>query len=102
MMMSPRDRGMYIVTSIGMCMDCHGADLQGGTIPFAPVPGVHIPWAKTAPGIARLPMFKTDAAAVRFFETGLLPNGTRARPPMPQYRLKSEDAQAVVMYLRSR
>ena len=101
MMMSPRDRAMYIVTRLGMCSDCHGADFHGSMLPFVPAPGVKMPWAAKAPSIAGLRMFKSDAAAVRFLETGVLPGGGHARPPMPEYRMKSEDAHAVVMYLRS-
>ena len=36
-----------------------------------------------------------------FFTTGLTPKGTPAGPPMPTYKLKPDDAEAVVEYLKS-
>ena len=82
-------RGVYLVHNVSMCADCHGTALTGLKQPF------------NAPSIAGLPQFTSDADAVHFFRTGLLPNGKRARPPMPQYRLNASDASATVAYLRS-
>ena len=59
------------------------------------------PNAIRIPGIAGLPQFAKDDDAVKFFETGLLPDGSRARPPMRQFRFKHSDAVALVAYLRS-
>ncbi len=92
-------RGQYLVGPAGQCSDCHGAALAGGPNQIPGPPG--IPWAPSVPQIAGLPMFATDAQAVAFFETGLLPDGSKARPPMPQYRFAEADAQAIVAYLRS-
>ncbi|MBI5424207.1 MAG: c-type cytochrome [Opitutae bacterium] len=33
--------------------------------------------------------------------TGVKPDGSMPRPPMPQFRLSEEDARAVVAYLRA-
>ena len=38
----------------------------------------------------------TAEGAVRFLETGITHNGKNLRPPMPAYRLKPDDAAAVV------
>ena len=43
----------------------------------------------------------TDEQAVRFFMTGLAYNDLPARQPMPPYRFKREDAEAIVAYLQS-
>ena len=96
-------QGKYLVTSIAGCMDCHGANLHGAPLPFGPVvkfpPGVH--WAKLAPNIVTLIGSGSAAKWARFLETGVDPNGHRANVPMPQFRMKASDAQAVVAYIRS-
>ncbi len=38
---------------------------------------------------------------VKFLETGLEAGGHGADPPMPTYKLKHEDAAAIVEYLKS-
>jgi len=109
---SPRQlqRGEYLATRVGMCGDCHtplddkgepdrAHALQGAPIDFQPahpVPG----WATVAPPIAGLPGW-SDAAALKFLETGIAPNGKRAAPPMPWYRFSRSDAEALLAYLRS-
>jgi mono/diheme cytochrome c family protein len=92
-------RGQYLVGPAGQCSDCHGAALSGGPNPIPGPPGA--PWAPSVPTLVGLPMFASDAQAVAFFETGTLPDGSKARPPMPQYRFNEADARAIVAYLRS-
>lgn len=104
------ERGRYIVEGLGMCIDCHSPRLptgeydrsrylMGATLPFAPT--VPLPaWAPAAPSIAGLENY-TDAEAVRLFTTGMTPLESPLRPPMPEYRMSTEDAEAVVAYLRS-
>ena len=102
-------RGKYIVESTGMCGDCHtqmtekGPDmskhLQGAVLPFkatVPVPD----WADRSANIAGLKGW-SDAEAIKFFTTGVGPNGKPARPPMPAFRYNQQDARAVTAYLRS-
>jgi mono/diheme cytochrome c family protein len=91
------ERGRYIVQRVGMCVNCHGAGLRGSKLDFL-APG--LPVARTAPRIAGLPQL-SFAQGVTFIESGLLPNGKTARPPMPQYRMHHDDAAAVVAYLKS-
>lgn len=103
-------RGYYLATSIGLCTDCHtprnergefvaGMLLKGAPIGFAPT--VPLPaWGAAAPAIAGLPTM-TEAEAVKFLRTGLKPDGTRPRPPMPEYRLNEADATALAAYLKS-
>ncbi len=103
-------RGEYLVKGIGQCADCHTpfSDkgepmmdkwLQGSKLTFAPTVPMPV-WADTSPAIAGLPGWD-EQQAVKFFMTGLAPNGQPARPPMPQYKLNKQDAEAVVAYLKS-
>jgi mono/diheme cytochrome c family protein len=103
-------RGQYLVESAGACADCHTPRdwrgrldrdrwLQGAKLDFKPAR--LMPWADTAPGIAGLPAFSTDAEAVKYFETGTNRAGKASSPPMPQYRFNHDDALALVAYLRS-
>jgi mono/diheme cytochrome c family protein len=89
-------QGKYLVEGVGLCLGCHGQTLQGQAPP-ANAPPNAVPYPK----IAGLPMFAKDDDAVKFFETGLLPDGSRAKPPMRQFRFKHTDAIAVTAYLRS-
>lgn len=102
--------GEYLVKEIGQCGDCHTPMnergefiqdkwLQGTKLTFTstvPVPN----WADTSANIAGLPGWD-HANAVKFFMTGLAPNGQPARPPMPAYHMNKTDAEAVVAYLES-
>jgi mono/diheme cytochrome c family protein len=90
-------RGRYLVGPAGQCADCHGANLHGQNLGFLK-PGM--PVAYRSADIAGLKQL-SDAAAVKFFETGILPSGKSAAPPMPQYRFNAADAQAIVAYLKS-
>jgi mono/diheme cytochrome c family protein len=104
-------QGSYLVNNVGMCGDCHtpftakgqpdrSRWLAGATLemkPLHPVPN----WARSAPAIAGLPVNWSATATIHFLETGLQPDGTRANPPMPGYRLSKSDAKAVVAYLKS-
>ncbi|EQD30287.1 Cytochrome c family protein [mine drainage metagenome] len=101
--------GRYLVERVGMCADCHtpvdahgqpivSRWLQGAPIGFKPVHPVPA-WADRSTDIAGLPAGWTPAQLARFLETGLTLKGTRARPPMPAYRLSRRDAWAVAVYL---
>ncbi len=105
------ERGKYLVTSVGECSDCHSPRLkdgridetrllQGAVLGFAPT--VPMPaWAPKSPAIAGGPEGWTRDELVTFLETGKNPQGQFARPPMPPYRLSSEDARAAADYLLS-
>ncbi len=103
-------QGKYLVENVGMCADCHSPRndkgefdqaraLQGSQLGFAPTVPIPV-WAAVAPGIAGLPGM-TEADAVRLLETGTTATGAPKRPPMPSFRFSHEDAEAVVMYLKS-
>ncbi|HRJ46091.1 MAG: hypothetical protein RLZZ129_605 [Verrucomicrobiota bacterium] len=103
------ERGRYLVHDVAMCIDCHsprgekgafleGKHLTGAALDFAAT--VPMPWAPYAPNLAGLENF-TAAEAVKFFMTGERPSGMPTLPPMPAYRMKREDAEAVTAYLKS-
>ncbi len=103
-------RGKYLVEGVAKCGDCHsplndkgapipGKELRGATLSFQPTTPMPV-WADKAPNIAGLRGWE-QADAVKFMMTGLAYNDLPARPPMPQYRLHKEDAEAVVAYLKS-
>lgn len=106
---SQLEHGKYLVNNVAGCSDCHtpftdkgmpdeSKYLQGASLMFKPT--VDIPWAAVAPPIAGLPML-SEKDAVEFLMTGKLPGGAMPRPPMPQFKLKKADAEAVVAYLKS-
>jgi mono/diheme cytochrome c family protein len=90
-------RGEYLTHGAGQCTDCHGADLHGAPMHTPPNSGM----ASLAPSLAGMTMFATDADAITFLTTTKLPNGGNALPPMPRYMFHTEDAAAIVAYLRS-
>ena len=103
------EHGKYLVDRVAGCNDCHtpftdkgtpdeSKYLQGAPLMFKPT--VDMPWAPVAPPIAGLPTLQ-EKDAVEFLMTGNLPAGRQPRPPMPPYRLKKADAEAVVAYLKS-
>lgn len=107
---TPAERGEYIVRNLGMCGDCHtprnakgelieSAWLRGAAIDLRPVHPM--PFAVHAPPIAGLPAGYTSAQLARFLATGLKPDGSMPRLPMPPYRMSPEDAAAVVTYLET-
>jgi len=103
-------RGRYLVENVTGCADCHAPRNERGEFikaqwlmgsPLAFAPTVPMPaWAPVAPAIAGLPTM-TEAQAIHFLQTGLRPDGSRPRPPMPEFRLNADDARAVVAYLKS-
>ena len=103
-------RGKYLVEEVAKCQQCHTPTdergqsdrarwLQGGPVPIQPTRPT-ADWAYEAPKIAGLPGW-TDADAIRFLQTGVTASGYRARPPMNDYRLLRQDAEAIVAYLRT-
>lgn len=98
--MSALAQGKYPASAI---IDCHGASLHGAPPPFGPIvkfpPGVH--WAKIAPNLVALMRNGSAAKWATFLETGVDPRGGHANVPMPAFRMKPSDAQAVVAYIRA-
>lgn len=103
------ERGRYLVENVGLCADCHSPRnekgafikeqwLKGAALPFQPT--VPMPWSPAAPPIAGLPSM-TSEQAVHFLMTGERPDGSRPRPPMPEFKLNRADAEAMVAHLKS-
>ena len=104
-------RGEYITNKASMCVQCHsGRDahgeiiesekFRGGAIPFtSPYAGKQ--FADRAPNISGLPGF-TDDQIIALLTTGRATDRLAPRPPMPPFRMTTDDARAVVAYLRSR
>lgn len=103
-------RGKYLVENVARCGDCHsqknekgepipGKELRGAPLFFKPI--VTVPdWSTQAPNIAGLRAYETPDA-VKFLMTGIAYNDLPPRPPMPQYHMNKEDAEAIVAYLKS-
>ncbi len=103
-------RGEYIVNGVAMCGMCHtprndaneidqGRWLDGAALWLLPAHPQQ-DWPLKAPRIAGAPP-ASDEEMVRLLTTGIWKTGTYLRPPMPQFRMSKEDADAVVAYLRS-
>jgi mono/diheme cytochrome c family protein len=103
-------RGRYIVENVSVCWRCHspidstGARdhtrwLMGGQVAMrSTLAGAE--WAIVAPRLAGRPP-GTDEEFVHLLMTGISRRGTYLRPPMPQFRMYQEDAEAVLAYLKS-
>ncbi len=108
------ERGRYLAEEIGKCQECHSPKLEtgeldksrwmkGAVLDFAPLKEVK-GWHKTAPDLTpagRLWSRWGEANLKKYLETGLTPAGKPADPPMPAYKLKPEDAEAIVEYLKT-
>ncbi len=102
------ERGRYVVHELSMCVQCHSPRdrsgelledrlLTGGAIPVkSPFNGPR--WAFHAPNIKNLAGY-TEEQFINFMMTGIRPDGTEARAPMPPFRMNRDDAQAVYDYL---
>jgi mono/diheme cytochrome c family protein len=100
------DRGEYLVNGVVLCGDCHTPrlenmaldetrELQGADIGGPPT------MATYAPPLAGGPANFTAEQFVSFLQTGVRPDGSHPRPPMPPYRLNEADARAVAAYITS-
>jgi len=102
--------GKYIVDHVAMCIQCHTPRNEQGDLLLsqyltgAPVP-VERPqyagkWALRAPAIVGFPGY-TKEQGLRLMMEGVARDGRTPSPPMPPFRMKREDAEAVVAYLQS-
>lgn len=106
--------GRYLAEEVGKCQICHTPRTETGELdkerpmkgmlldfaPLKPVAG----WHKSAPDITsggQLWERWGEAAMVKFMTTGLTPKGKPSDAPMPAYKLKQADAEAIVAYLKS-
>jgi mono/diheme cytochrome c family protein len=106
-------RGKYLV-EVGQCGTCHTPKKDDGTFdetrllkgavldiqPLTTIPR----WHKTAPDLTPTSsLWKKwgEGAMYKYLQTGLAPSGRPAGPPMPQYKMTADDADAVIQYLKS-
>lgn len=98
------ERGDYLVNGVVLCGDCHTPRLENMALDEsrklqgAPLPGPP-ELAQYAPALAGRPTNYSDEQFIAFLQTGLRPDGSYPRPPMPPYRLNEEDARAVAAYI---
>ena len=103
-------RGEYIVENVAVCSQCHTPHneageldrshwLEGAAVWMKPAEPREN-WPLQAPRIAGTPP-GTDAEMVTLLTTGIWKDGGYLRPPMPQFRMSRQDAEAVVAYLKS-
>lgn len=106
--------GKYLLEEVSKCQECHTPKtetgeldkskwLKGATLDFQPVTPVER-WHKTSPDITpsgRLWQRWGEKALLEYLQTGLTPKGKPADPPMPAYKLKKADAEAMMEYLKS-
>jgi mono/diheme cytochrome c family protein len=106
--------GKYLVEEVAKCGDCHTPRkatgefdeekrLKGAPLD-APANCDVKNWAKVAPDLTssgRLFSKWGERGMMKYLETGLNPQGTTSHPPMPAYKLRPHDAEAIVAYLRT-
>ena len=110
---SQRKHGEYLVNGATLCGDCHTPHddqgkpdrkrfLRGASIPVRPKKETK-KWADEAPDITSSGLAGkwSEDEMVKFLTTGEDPDGMKARPPMPPFRLNAGDARAVALYLKS-
>jgi mono/diheme cytochrome c family protein len=103
-------RGKYIVENLSRCGQCHtphdgagNADrshwLQGAPVWLKSAEPVE-DWPLQAPRIAGV-LPGTDEEVIKLLTTGIWKTGAPLRAPMPEFRMTTQDAEAVVAYLKS-
>ncbi len=103
-------RGKYIVEGVARCGQCHTPrDAAGNPDRSHLLEGAPVwlksaesteDWPSQAPRLAGTPP-GTDAEMVMLLTTGIWKDGRHLRSPMPQFRMTTDDAEAVVAYLKS-
>ncbi|MBX3431117.1 MAG: c-type cytochrome [Hyphomonadaceae bacterium] len=98
-------RGDYLVNGVVLCGDCHtprgqtGEPLSAQALQGADIGGGPPGFASYAPPLAGIPANFTEEQFIAFLQTGVRPDSSHPRPPMPPYRLNEEDARAVAAYI---
>jgi hypothetical protein len=102
--------GRYLAERVAMCVECHsGRDASGRIIESERYLGGNIPpappwaneWAPRAPRNRGL-LGYDDKAALRLLTEGAIGrDGAQLKPPMPRFRMTTQDAADVIAFLRS-
>jgi hypothetical protein len=113
-MAAQREYGRYLVEEVAKCQECHTPKLENGELdktkwlkgavmeygPLKPIAD----WHKTSPDLTptgRLWERWKEEGLRNYLLTGLTPRGTKAGPPMPTYKMKAADVDAILVYLKS-
>ena len=108
------ETGRYLVEEVGKCQECHTPRLESGELdrtkwlegsvlnftPIKPIEG----WHKTSPGLTpdgRLWDRWKEEGIRNYLLTGLNPKGGKADAPMPTYKMKAADVDAIIAYLKT-
>ena len=108
------ERGRYLVEDVGKCQECHTPRLpdrsfdrskwmKGAVLEIQPVETINR-WHKNSPDLtstSKLWQRWGELTMLKYLQTGLTQKGTPADPPMPAYKFKPADAEAVLEYLKS-
>lgn len=104
------ERGRYLTHDVAMCVQCHsprdekgrileGREFLGAPMPIqSPYPSIR--FAFNAPNLRELARSHGDSVS-RLLRTGIDRNGKAPDLPMPPFRMSAEDAESIVLYLRS-
>lgn len=94
-------RGEHVVKAIGMCGDCHGADLAGATVIDAPIVA-RLHAANLTAGEGGIGGAMTDLDWERALRHGVAPDGRKLlfMPSHEYTRFNDADAAAVIAYLK--
>ena len=112
--LSAVEYGRYLVEEVAKCSDCHTPRTANGELDLskrlkgttldASAPCDIKSRGKTSPDLTPSgDLFRRWGAQgmVQFLKTGFDPQNHGALPPMPAYKLRPHDAEAIVAYLRS-
>jgi mono/diheme cytochrome c family protein len=107
---STTSRGEYIVNNVAVCGQCHTPRDNDGRPERAHWLEGSALWLQSAEPVSDWPLRApriggtlpgTDEEMVTLLTTGIWRTGTYLRPPMPQFRMTRQDAEAVVAYLKT-
>ena len=105
------ERGRYLTHDVAMCVQCHsprdekgrlleGQEFRGGPMPIRSPYPASAEFAFNAPNIRELARSHGDSV-IRLLRTGIDRNGKTPDLPMPPFRMSADDAESIVLYLRS-
>jgi hypothetical protein len=106
------ERGRYLTHDVAMCVQCHtprdargelqrDEEFMGAPFPVDPPRFLDTAaWCVQTPAIAGLTGWEREEA-VQFLMNGARMGRHQPRWPMPPFRMRREDAEAVVAYLKS-
>jgi mono/diheme cytochrome c family protein len=105
--------GEYLVSRVAHCSDCHTPRdakgefdnsklLQGTSLGVVPKQKTDA-WADESPDITGdgLAGEWSEDEMIKFFTSGVNPQGDKPTPPMPIFHLHEKDARAITLYLKS-